>query len=271
MIRIFSSFPLPLILLSFFFNKHNNYCNSFSLKVDNSISSSIHQRKVAKRRNSKSNLIQLSSSNVGKGDDTIKVLNQLETVFIDASLSTDPAFWDYCVVTREQQGKHMYVLHATNSDDNNITIKDSLCQGGVIEEGDVVFYQDEYDIFKEEVITTNLSNNNYDTILSSKFEKFGIVVSTSVLKNMMREMRNNHDNNKESSSLLEQCFKVIEVRENDYYYDEEEEEEEEEEVTTTTQGDKEESVFSTPDISVNALGELRALTICSFGALNKKQ
>lgn len=43
---------------------------------------------------SKFRFTELYSSNVGKGDDTIKVLNQLETIVIDSTLTSDPAFWD---------------------------------------------------------------------------------------------------------------------------------------------------------------------------------
>ena len=38
------------------------------------------------------------NNNFGKGDDTIKEINKFSSITIDPHLTSDPSFWDYCLI-----------------------------------------------------------------------------------------------------------------------------------------------------------------------------
>lgn len=146
----------------------------------------------------------------------------------------------------------MYVLDVKEDRPQNSAIKvsaeDSLCRCGALEE-DINWYQDEYDIFETQALT----GENYPPL---PFKKSGIVASSSVLLKLISDHTN--DELLADGSALEKYFKIIEVRDESSL---------EEDADSTLAKERR----LTPDISVQALGELRALTICSFAVLNKRQ
>jgi len=138
----------------------------------------------------------------------------------------------------------MYVSRWSDND-SIISAEDSLCRGGALEE-DVRWYQEEYDMFETQAIS--IEDND-----PLPFKKIGLVASTSVLFELISDDKNGQ----EDGLILEQYFKIIEVRD-DSSLDERD--------AAIMKGKR-----VIPDISVKALGELRALTICSFAVLNKRQ
>ena len=53
----------------------------------------------------------------GKGSDTIEELNKLARIYIDPALVSDPGFYDYSLVVRDESYAPLYVLfNGTNEE-----------------------------------------------------------------------------------------------------------------------------------------------------------
>jgi len=191
-----------------------------------------------------------SSSNAGKGDDTIKELNKLDSIVIDPVLVIDPAFWDYCLVPNEQGQMRLKVLSfqeeedidASSSSSSSINASDLLVKNGGLKD-DVSFYQDTYDLFEEQVFVPVLPPTSDDSCS-------GLVVRVDTL-----------DLLPESTT---QCFsKIIRVQRDDDDGDDANEE-------PIDTKERAEEKYAAADIEVSSLGELRALTICSYAYLTKR-
>ena len=186
-----------------------------------------------------------SSSNAGKGDDTIKELNKLDSIVIDPLLVTDPAFWDYCLVPNEQGPMQLVVLQTSSNGDCSIDDddedKDDFC-GSLVGCGgdadDVAFYQETYEIFKEGLTAGPPTGDG----------RSGLVVRADTLESLPERVRSGFS-------------KVIRVLRG-----------EEESCVAEDDGDASGGGGgSVPaDIEVSSLGELRALTICSYAYLTKR-
>lgn len=178
----------------------------------------------------------LYNSNVGKGDDTIKELNRVTSIVIDPSLVKDPSFWDYCIVPNEQAPMRLHILGKNCGKDAG----DVLVNCGA-DLNDVEFYEESYGIFDQKVT------------LGAPTSVAGLVV----LKKNFYDM---------DDSDIDMFAKTIVVRGGYGDYEEEEDEEEEDSNSDGNGGNPRRIA----DIEVSSLGELRALTICSYAYLTKK-
>ena len=244
------------------------------------------------------------NQNAGKGDDTIKELNRLTSLVIDPSLvQHDPAFWDYTIVPTEQAGIRFHVLgwkssnarkSSSNSNSSSSNITTSICDGLLLdcgaERADLDFYEQFYGVFHPNTIVT----------VQAPTAIAGLVLTQNTFARMLQEdiadnttiphIRDVHptnppaaddDNNASSGRCfqLETFAKIIVVRgqEDEEEVVEEEEEEEEEDYDDGNENGRDTEhplrprrQVVVPDIEVSSLGELRALTICSYAYLTKK-
>jgi len=178
-----------------------------------------------------------SSSNAGKGDDTIKELNKLDSIVIDPLLVNDPAFWDYCLVPNEQGPMQLGVLQAIGNDDTNND--DDFCSrligcGG--DADDIAFYQETYEVFEKGLVAGP----------SAGGVQSGLVVRADTLQSMPQQARSSFS-------------KVIRVLRG-----------EDEGGRCVEDDDVGDGGNVSADIEVSSLGELRALTICSYAYLTKR-
>jgi len=181
----------------------------------------------------------LYNSNVGKGDDTIKELNRFTSIVIDPSLVSDSAFWDYCIVPNEQAPMRLHILgEGGNNNNNNNNANDVLVDCGADLE-DVKFYEESYGVFEDKVT------------LGAPTSVTGLVVTKKIFDSM---------------DAIDAFAKVILVRGGDY--DDYEDDEEGDDITNNDGND--DTPRRIADIDVSSLGELRALTICSYAYLTKK-
>ena len=245
------------------------------------------------------------NQNAGKGDDTIKELNRLTSLVIDPSLvQHDPAFWDYTIVPTEQAAMRLHVLgwkssnarkSSTNNSSSSSNITTSICDGLLLdcgaERADLDFYEQFYGVFHPNTIVT----------VQAPTAIAGLVLTQKTFARMLQEdvadnatiphIRDAHPTNPpaaddDDNASFGRCFqletfaKIIVVRGQEDEDEEEEEEEEEEEKEDYDDGDENgrdtthplrpRRQVVVPDIEVSSLGELRALTICSYAYLTKK-
>jgi len=178
----------------------------------------------------------LYNSNVGKGDDTIKELNRFTSIVIDPSLVSDSAFWDYCILPNQQAPMRLHVLGGEGG--NNIKKKknanDVLVDCGADRE-DVEFYEESYGVFEGKVT------------LGAPTSVTGLVVTKRTFDTM---------------DAIDAFAKIILVRGDDY--------DDYEDDGITNDDGNDDTLRRIADIDVSSLGELRALTICSYAYLTKK-
>ncbi|GMH52787.1 hypothetical protein TrST_g13556 [Triparma strigata] len=157
------------------------------------------------------------NNNFGKGDDTIKEINKFSSITIDPHLTSDPSFWDYCLIPSDQGGLTLNVLGPPNE------FASDLLVGGGANLDDVEYYGIFSTMGSASPAPNQVSNSaliisssNLNSVDRSKYSKIVSVLSA-------------------EESTMSQTYANTEV-----------------------------------DIKVSSLGELRALSICSYALLNKK-
>jgi len=196
--------------------------------------------------NSRSNVI-TNNNNFGKGDDTIKELNRLTSIVIDPELVDDLSFWDYCLIPNEQAPMRLHVLCSGGNNGDNVEklSSDALVACGVDLE-DISFYEENYGVFE---IRTH-------TERTAPTSMAGLVVARQTLEDLLSGVHRD-----ETTIDIDTFAMVIQVLNTDI------------DVNFSSDSSIENgggSEWGKADIEVSSLGELRALTICSYAYLTKR-
>jgi len=227
----------------------------FSLTIDGFL---LPKKRIAfhtTTSNSCSNIIHMitNNNNFGKGDDTIKELNRFTSIVIDPELVDDPSFWDYCLIPNEQAPMRLRVLcsRSNNGDGAEKLASDALVACGVDLE-DISFYEENYGVFE-------IKSHTERTAPTSMA---GLVVAKKTLENLLSGV---HSDETSIEIDIDTFAMVIQVLNTDVEVD----------FSSNTNiengsGSGGCSEYGKADIEVSSLGELRALTICSYAYLTKR-
>ena len=170
----------------------------------------------------------------GKGDETIKELNRLESIAVDPTLVVDNSFWDWALIPTEQNSMKLHTLPPPSDPLETSSCSSLVSCGGDLDDIDY------YDLFHESTVALNPPS------IQSLKRPSALIVSYPYYKQLV------------SRAAASEFDKVLLVRSGEGEEDDE------------GCDEKEEMNLRRPDIDVSSCGELRALTICSYALLTKK-